>query len=249
MSDPARLEALHQHDLFLAEPSPTALLDGDLVLRAANPAYLAATESREDELLSRPMFEVFPDNPASPEARAVADLTASLERVLQTGQRDHMGVQRYDVPDRGEADTFLARTWVAQNIPLWRDGQLVGVMHRVDDVTSLVPDSSTDEIDQHQLGATLTSLMSLSSENRQLGAALTSRATIDQAKGMVMRHCRCDADEAFARLATISSHTQVRVATIAAALTQQTPDGDDVAEEILTLAASFAREDLSLRKR
>jgi len=47
---------------------------------------------------------------------------------------------------------------------------------------------------------------------QQLAEALTSRAVIDQAKGMIMISLKCDADEAFAHLVRMSStrHAKVR---------------------------------------
>jgi PAS domain-containing protein len=49
----------------------------------------------------------------------------------------------------------------------------------------------------------------------QLRTALTSRATIDQAKGIVMARHGCDADEAFRLLAKISSNSNVKLREIA----------------------------------
>ncbi|PYF98353.1 GAF domain-containing protein [Georgenia satyanarayanai] len=49
----------------------------------------------------------------------------------------------------------------------------------------------------------------------QLQAALTSRAVIDQAIGVVMGQNRCDAEEAFAILRTASQHRNVKLRTVA----------------------------------
>jgi len=56
----------------------------------------------------------------------------------------------------------------------------------------------------------------------QLETALTSRAVIDQAKGIVMARRGCTADEAFAHLAALSQQRNVKVRDLARALVQQT---------------------------
>jgi AmiR/NasT family two-component response regulator len=52
----------------------------------------------------------------------------------------------------------------------------------------------------------------------QLETALVSRATIDQAKGMLMAFAGWAADEAFAELAGVSQDTNVKLALIAGRL-------------------------------
>ena len=42
---------------FEAMVSPTVMLDADFVIRAANPAYLRATERDSDQLLSVNLFD------------------------------------------------------------------------------------------------------------------------------------------------------------------------------------------------
>lgn len=51
-----------------------------------------------------------------------------------------------------------------------------------------------------------------------LRRALTSRASIDQAKGIVMAERRCSPDEAFKVLAKMSQDTNVRLADVARAI-------------------------------
>lgn len=56
---------------------------------------------------------------------------------------------------------------------------------------------------------------------RQLSEAMTSRATIEQAKGIIMGERRCTADEAFAILTRLSQSTNRKLRDIAAALVEQ----------------------------
>jgi AmiR/NasT family two-component response regulator len=52
-------------------------------------------------------------------------------------------------------------------------------------------------------------------------AALTSRAVIDQAKGVVMADQRCTADEAFQHLVRLSNNTHRKVREVAQAIVDQ----------------------------
>ena len=79
--------------LFLAVPTPVLVLDTDLMIVEANEAYLAATMRSRAELVGRPVFEAFPDNPDDPSASGVSMWGASLLRVLSEQVTDVMAVQ------------------------------------------------------------------------------------------------------------------------------------------------------------
>ncbi|MEU0811008.1 SpoIIE family protein phosphatase [Streptomyces sp. NPDC005970] len=132
--------------LFEATPSPNLVLGPDLVIVAVNRAYLKATRTRRGDLLGRHIFDAFPDNPADPQATGTRNLGASLERVLATGERDSMALQKYDIPVPGEEGgvrrgegRFEERYWSPINIPvLGPDGSVQMIIHRVEDVTDFV---------------------------------------------------------------------------------------------------------------
>ncbi|WP_428837025.1 PP2C family protein-serine/threonine phosphatase [Streptomyces cuspidosporus] len=88
--------------LFESTPSPNLVLGPDLVIVAVNQAYLNATQCTREDLLGRHIFDAFPDNPADPNATGTRNLRASLERVLETGERDSMALQKYDIPVPGK---------------------------------------------------------------------------------------------------------------------------------------------------
>ena len=58
----------------------------------------------------------------------------------------------------------------------------------------------------------------MAAEVMHLRRALTSRAVIDQAKGIVMAERRCTPEAAFEVLVRLSQDTQVKLADVAAAL-------------------------------
>ncbi|MGW0822461.1 PP2C family protein-serine/threonine phosphatase [Streptomyces sp. NPDC002845] len=125
--------------VFQALPTPVLLLTPDLIIAAANRAYLRVSRRGEEELLGRYLFDVFPDNPSNPQAAGARNLRASLERVLATGESDSMAVQRYDVEVPGQPGVFEERYWNPVNIPaVGADGKVWLIAHRVEEVTALV---------------------------------------------------------------------------------------------------------------
>ncbi|WP_328495401.1 SpoIIE family protein phosphatase [Streptomyces sp. NBC_00414] len=135
-------------EVFQSLPSPVLLLTPGLVMLDANRAYVQVAGRGLDELLGRSIFDVFPDSPAvgSEDARSehapgngARTLRASLERVLDTGERDTMALQKYDVEVPGRPGVFEERYWSPVNIPvLDTDGRVSLVVHRVEEVTQLV---------------------------------------------------------------------------------------------------------------
>jgi phosphoserine phosphatase RsbU/P len=124
--------------VFAATPTPYLLLRPDLVICDVNDAYLAATSRDRAELIGRHVFDAFPDNPDDLTADGVANLGASLRRVLSTGRADTMALQKYDIPV-GEDGAFEERWWSPINTPvLDAEGAVVQIIHRVEDVTEFV---------------------------------------------------------------------------------------------------------------
>ncbi len=122
--------------LFEATPSLLLILDPHFCILDANQAFLRDTMSQRDRLIGRHVFDAFPDNPYDPDATAVLNLRASLERVLQTREPDSMAIQRYDIQTR---NGYEVRYWSAVNLPVFdSSGTLVYIIHRVQNVTDFV---------------------------------------------------------------------------------------------------------------
>ena len=122
---------------FLAAPDAYLVLDRDLVIVTANDRYCAAVGLSREQMTGRALFDVFPDNPDDPAADGTANLRASLERVLSTRKADAMRVQKYDV--RNAQGHFETRYWSPLNTPILdASGQVVHIIHRVEEVTTLV---------------------------------------------------------------------------------------------------------------
>lgn len=126
--------------LFESLPGLYLVLDPGLLIVAVSDAYLAASLTRREDILGRGIFEVFPDNPDDPAATGVANLRASLHRVLSLKRPDAMAVQKYDIQlPASEGGGFQQRYWSPLNAPvLSPDGEVRFILHRVEDVTEFV---------------------------------------------------------------------------------------------------------------
>lgn len=140
---PAGRAVAHDPDfraVFDFAPDAYLLLAPDaprFTMLAANDARLRATMTRLEDVIGRPLFEVFPDNPTDAGATGVRNLEASLCEVLRTGKPHRMPLQKYDIrkPD-GE---FEERYWDPLNTPVLDDrGALICIIHRVEDVTEQI---------------------------------------------------------------------------------------------------------------
>ncbi|SAK62054.1 PAS/PAC sensor hybrid histidine kinase [Caballeronia arationis] len=133
--------------LFEATPSPLLILRPDcaFTIAAASDAYLKETLTVREEIIGKGVFDVFPDNPAVPEAGATTNLRASLATVVATKKPHVMAIQRYDVPNRTEGG-FEFRYWSPVNAPvLAADGRLLYIVHRVENVTAYVHSLEANE--------------------------------------------------------------------------------------------------------
>lgn len=123
--------------LFESAPSLYLILKPDLKIATASPAYLSATMTSLEEIQGRHLFDVFPNNPDDPTADGVSNLQNSLNYVLKNKKPHGLAVQKYDI--RCPDGTFEERYWSPLNTPaLDSYGEVVYIIHRVDDVTEFV---------------------------------------------------------------------------------------------------------------
>src|SRR5262249_49696042 len=126
--------------LFQSVPGLYLVLTPDFRIVAVSNAYLRATMTKQEEILGRALFEVFPDNPGDPTADGVSNLRASLNRVLQYKMPDTMAIQKYDIrKPEAEGGGFEERYWSPVNSPVFGPGNMVAyIIHSVEDVTENV---------------------------------------------------------------------------------------------------------------
>ncbi len=128
----ARANLMLAENVFLRAfefaPEPHLILTPDLRMAGANAAYLQTLQRKPDELKGFFLFDVFPDNPNDPHASGVKNVSASFQRVLRTGQRDVLPLQRYDIhrPD----GIWAARYWHTANWAVIDDrGSVIALVH------------------------------------------------------------------------------------------------------------------------
>lgn len=213
------LHACRDDPAFRATRSPYLIVDRDLCIVGANPAYCMATLRAPAELLGRTPAVAFPENRDVPGASAAAAVAASMERVLRLGRRDRLPVLRHDVPGPTGTPGFVERVWVAVNSPLIApDGRVAGVLHHAEDVTGLL----TPGADEHPVAAAVALARALGAENAQLRERFERHVSIEQAKGALMARRGCSAAEAFDLLRTLSHETNTKLHVVAEALLEDT---------------------------
>ncbi|WCH96083.1 SpoIIE family protein phosphatase [Streptomyces moderatus] len=131
--------AVDYEAIFQCLPGMVALLTPDLVYVDANEDFQRLSGRPREELVGRYLFDVFPDNPNDTTATGMRNLQASLLRVVATGERDAMALQRYDVEDPLHPGEWEERYWSPVNAPVFGpDGKVALLVHRVEEVTELI---------------------------------------------------------------------------------------------------------------
>lgn len=124
--------------LFEQLPTPYLIFSADLTIVAANHAYLHRSQVMLDDILGKNLFEAFRGHAHDPNAMTMANLRASLNRVVQGKAPDTMAVQRYDLPGPVPG-VFEERYWSPVNTPVFDEkGDLTHIIHRVEDVTQFM---------------------------------------------------------------------------------------------------------------
>jgi len=120
--------------LFRVLPSPYMILDRDLRYVEANEAYCATLERRREDLIGKPLFELFPNSGESGRR-----LRESFERVLETGRPDSIPLIPYPIErPASRGGGFEMRYWSAAHVPLLGpDGRTRFILQNTVDVTEL----------------------------------------------------------------------------------------------------------------
>ena len=207
----------HFQRIFEAVPGAFLLLrpDSGFTIAGVSDEYLRGTLKRRESIMGRPIFEVFPDNPLTPDANSTRNLGRSLERVRATRSADVMAIQRYDVP-REDGTGFELRYWSPVNAPvLGEDGELLYIVHRVDNVTEYVLMGEESE--------------RLSADNRKMEAEIVQRSreldrlngTLREANAALSDYARAAREEAARKdefLAMLAHELRNPLAAISSAL-------------------------------
>lgn len=126
------LNAIPGNHVILLPNAPTFTIIG------VTDAFLQTSLTAREQIVGKPLFEVFPDDPANEKATGVNNLRASLNNVVTQKVAHQMTNQRYDIinPQTG---AFEIRVWAASNKPvLDAGGAIQCIIHTTEDVTEKV---------------------------------------------------------------------------------------------------------------
>lgn len=125
--------------VFRGLPGMIAVLTPDLVYVDANEEYLQVSRRTRDQVVGVSLFDMFPAGPDHREQHAVRTLAAAMRRVLETGERETMAPQRYDVESADRPGTWEARYWSPVVAPVsGPDGAVELLVLRVKEITELI---------------------------------------------------------------------------------------------------------------
>lgn len=128
----AIVEAVPGNHVILLPDAPTFTIIG------ATESFLKTSYTTKEQIVERPLFEIFPDNSTNENATGVANLLASLNYVVERKEVHRMADQRYDIfnPHTG---SFEYKVWAASNKPVFgADGTIQCIIHTTEDITERV---------------------------------------------------------------------------------------------------------------
>jgi len=138
---PIRIMAdAHQVDfriLFESLPGMYYALYPDFRIAATSDVFLKATMTTRDQVIGRPLFDIFPENPNERNAKGESSMRASLNYVLEHKAPHTMAILKYDI--RTPDGVFEERYWSPVNQPVLNNSnEVLYIIHQVKDVTDLM---------------------------------------------------------------------------------------------------------------
>jgi PAS domain S-box-containing protein len=138
-------EAIPGKHVILLPNAPTFTIVG------ATDSFLKTAYRTRDEIIGRPLFEVFPDNTTIDEATGVLNLRSSLEYVIAQKDTHKMADQRYDIVNP-ETGSFEVKFWTASNKPVLNsEGTVQYIIHTTEDVTERVRLQKENDLSRESL--------------------------------------------------------------------------------------------------
>jgi PAS domain-containing protein len=117
-------------------PVPVLLMTPEFAIADANLAFVQKAGRTREELLGRNIFDAFPEDPSDLGATGVRNSSASMRRVLATGEPDALEFQKYDTEVPTSPGLFTKQYWSGVNAPVFgQDGRVVLIAYCGEDVT------------------------------------------------------------------------------------------------------------------
>ncbi|MCH7412260.1 PAS domain S-box protein [Belliella sp. R4-6] len=126
--------------IFDASPLPSLLIranDPFFTLVDANESYYKISNSTQEDLIGKGLFEAFPQNP-NENSGATVKLLDAIKTVMVTKETYNAPIQKYDIPIRG-TDQFEVRYWDPVFIPILNEKKEVShILHTTENVSIAV---------------------------------------------------------------------------------------------------------------
>ena len=113
------------------------VIDTNFAIVAVSDAFLKATTTVRENIVSRNAFDVFPDNPDDKTANGESIVRASFNWVIKNKTKNALPVVKYDIPKpESEGGGYEVKYWQATSSPILDDNNNVKyIIHRTEDVT------------------------------------------------------------------------------------------------------------------
>lgn len=213
------------HYKCLLESSPASFLillpDADFTIVAVTEDYLRSTVTKRENILGKPLFDVFPDNPATPESHSTRLLAESFRRVIATKSVDTMALLRYDIP-KPDGTGFEQRYWRPINkAALSPDEEILYIIHYAQDVTDFVQLLSENKAHKREQAELTAQKMIMEKEveyrNMELAAKNAELSATNEKLKQYMDQMRDEAHKKDEFLAMLAHELRNPLAPIAAA--------------------------------
>lgn len=126
---------------FDSSRNPYALLDRDLRFISMNQAYLDISHCRRDDLIGRDIMTIFAPGDDEISRKASRRLRASFDKVIATGEPDHLAVLHHPIMRMQPDGTSMAddHYWSCTHTPIKdENGRVTHILQDSTDVTDLV---------------------------------------------------------------------------------------------------------------
>ena len=166
---------------FDASPNPYMLLDAQLRYAGMNQAYLDVTHRRREDLLGQPVMQEYDAGPGKEATENARQLLTSFQKVLASGQPDHLAVLHYPIPvPQADGTTIYDdRYWSCTHTPIKdAEGRVTHILQHTSDITELErlrrqvgrlrPEEPTSALDSLIGGGMFRRAMSVQADNRRL---------------------------------------------------------------------------------
>ena len=135
-----KLNSIGYKEIFYNSQLPMLIIDIDApayTMLDVNNAYLAATNTKREDLVGRSVFGVFPGNPTDNDSMNIERTHHSFEQAIKTKLPHTMSNYRYDIPIPGTTE-FEERFWTTSNTPILDEhGEVIYFIHSPTNVTEL----------------------------------------------------------------------------------------------------------------